>query len=274
MSDPDPDALALGVPGSLSPGPDAPKPIRVRDALAFAVDDSRVNRFVAGIWAAIPVLGWFALHGWLSETQHRLHLRHPSPIPALRFRDFFHYVRRGAAPGLLTYAGISGLGTVFAAVLAIANATTLAAWVAAGAFPWIAVAVSLVFVFATATLGSVLLGSMITRSELTERLGPGLAMGDAWRDTRMIRKSTLGAYLAFLPIAGAILTLGLMICGIGVLPAWVVVQLAALHLRWQLYEEARRRGRELPEPKPPLLLPSEARLALPPKGASTRNSPR
>jgi hypothetical protein len=250
----------------LAPGPALPKPVSVREALAFAVADPASNRLVASVWAVIPILGWLALHGWLCETQHRLHVRHPSPVPRLRLRDFFHYLRRGAAPWFLTYSGLTGLGIALAAVITIANAGTLAAWIAAGVFPWLALAISLFAILGVTAGGSVLLGSMITRAELTERFGPGLALGDAWRDSRGIRRRTLFAYLWFLPSAGGILALGFVLCGVGMLPAWVVVQLAAMHLRWQLYEAALRSGARLPQAKPPLLAPSERVKALPPKG--------
>jgi hypothetical protein len=266
--DSDPGALSLGVPGALAPGPALPKPPSVRDALAFAVDDAGSNRLLASVFAALPIVGWLALHGWMTETQHRLHVRHPSPIPKLRLRDFFFYLRRGGAPWLLSYAGLVALMTAFVALVAIANAGTLAAWIAAGAFPWLAFALSAVALLGLTAGGSVLLGSMITRAELTEKLGPGLALADAWRDTRAIRRRTLVAYLWFVPSAAGILMLGTMLCGVGMLPAWVVVQLAAMHLRWQLYEAAVRSGARLPAPRAPELSPAERILALPAKGGT------
>lgn len=264
--DSDPDALSLGVPGALAPGPAEAKPPSVRDAIAFAISDAGSNRLLASVFAAIPIFGWLAIHGWMNETQHRLHVRHPSPIPKLRLRDFFFYLRRGGAPWFLSYAGLTALVTALSALVVIANAGTLAAWIAAGAFPWIALALSIVALLGATAVGSVLLGSMITRAELTEKLAPGLALADAWRDTRLIRRRTLVAYLWFVPSALAILSLGAMLCGVGMLPAWVVVQVAAMHLRWQLYEAAVRSGAKLPAPAAPRLSPAERVKALPPKG--------
>jgi hypothetical protein len=163
---------------------------------------------------------------------------------------------------------LTALAAAFASMVAIANAGTLAAWIAVGVFSWLVLGLSLLAIFAITAGGSVLLGSMITRAELTERLGPGLSLGDAWRDTRAIRRRTLLAYLWFLPSASAILLLGFVLCGVGMLPAWVIVQLAAMHLRWQLYEAALRSGARLPQPNLPQLLPSERFKQLPAKGAS------
>jgi hypothetical protein len=264
--DSDPDAPSLGVPGALAPGPARPEPPSVRAAIGFATNAEGGNRLLASVFAAIPIFGWLALHGWMTETQHRLVVRHPSPVPSLRLRDFFFYMRRGGAAWLLSHAGLTALATALTAVIVIANAGTLAAWVAAGAFPWIALALSVVALFGVTAGGSVLLGSMITRAELTEKLAPGLALADAWRDTRAIRRRTLVAYLWFVPSALVILTFGAMLCGVGILPAWVVVQVAAMHLRWQLYEAALRSGARLPAPKAPLLSPAERVKALPPKG--------
>ena len=258
------EAPSLGVPARLAPGPSKPHPVRVSDALGFALDgpDARRNLWVASLWLLVPIGGWLAVQGWASEASHRLLEKHPAPVPRLRLRDFGSYAARGWPAGFVELTGLGLLGVLAAGLFGIANVVALTAGMAAGS-PLVLLLVLVGSLLVTASmlgLVSVLWNAMLTRAELTERLGDALAIADAWRESRPVRGRTALAYLTFLPLAAILLGVGSALCGIGLLPAYVAVKLAGMHLRWQLYEQrVHRGGRALPA-RTPRALPSERAL--------------
>jgi hypothetical protein len=253
---------SIGAPLALSPGPAEPPPVSVQQALAFATDGQRRNLVIATLWLCVPVLGYFALQGWACEAQHRLLQKNPSPIPVLRLRDFLHYARRGAPAGFIELLGLGVLGVLGVGLLAIANAAIISAGIAAASLV-VALAVlggSVALVASALGMVAMIWNAMLTRAELSERLGDAVAIGDAWRDARPIRRHTFFAYLVFLPVATLLFAIGSAACGVGLLPTWVVVKLAGMHLRWQLYERRVAKGGAALACKAPVVLPSERHL--------------
>jgi hypothetical protein len=259
---------SLGVPATLAPGPAEPHPVSVAEALSFAVDGplAKRNLLAASAVLLVPVLGFFAVQGWAAETQHRLLQKHPSPTPRLGLRDLFHYAARGTTAGFVEALGAGVLTAVVSSLLAIANASLIAAGLAsASLLVVLAVLLGLLLLGAT-LLGavSVVFNAILTRAELTGRLSDAMAIGQAWR--------TFFAYLVFAPVAALLLAAGLALCGVGLLPALVIVKLAGAHLRWQLYEQRLHRGGAAIAALPPATLPSEraALRALPPASGAGR----
>jgi Protein of unknown function (DUF4013) len=269
-NDPFEEAPATGVPAARAPGPATPHPVRVGDAIGFAFgsEGARRNLLLAGLWLLVPVVGWLAVQGWAAEAAHRLVEHHPAPVPRLALRDFFHYARRGGAPGFVELLGI-GVLSIFALGLSfVANAVAITAGIAAASSLVSLLTLVLAFIVVVVVLGlvSVVWNAMLTRAELSGKLGEALAIGDAWREARPIRRRTALAYLAFMPFSLLVLAAGSALLCVGVLPAYVAVKLAGVHLRHQLYaERAYRGGKALPL-SPPAVLPSERHLlrALPP----------
>jgi len=276
--DPSREEPSVGVPRALAPGPAQPHPVSVGQALSFAVDEPHAKRnlLVASVMLLVPVAGWLALQGWACETQHRLLENDPAPAPRLRLRDLPHYVRRGWAAGFVEALGIGVLWAIAALFMLSANVSALAAVLGVGSLIALLVMLGGGLVFATVVLGSVtvVFNSMLTRAELTESLPEALSIKDAWRESRPVRRRTFAAYLVFAPIATLLVAVGAALCGVGLLPALVIVKLAGAHLRWQLYSERVHRGGVALRAKPPERLPSERRLALPPPSLDARGARR
>lgn len=255
---------SLGVPTRLAPGPAVPHRVSVGEALSFAVDGpvAKRNLLVASLMLLVPVAGFLALQGYACEIEQRLVHKHPAPAPPLRLRDFPHYVARGGAAGFVEALGVCVAGALGASLLAIANASLITAGLAAGSV----LVVLLVFVAAVAialgALGAVtvVFNAMLTRAELTQKLGDALSVKQAWREARPVRRLTFGAYLVFAPVAVLLTAMGMLLCGLGLLPALVTVKLAGAHLRWQLYEHRVHRGGRALTALEPALLPSERAL--------------
>jgi hypothetical protein len=102
--------------------------------------------------------------------------------------------------------------------------------------------------------------AVLTRVEISGRLGQALRTGQVWPQVRSAWGPTLRAYTLFIPLAAALLALGGSFGCVGIVPAWIAVQLSATQLRFQLYRAQLRGGAPaLPAPAPKLL-PSESRL--------------
>ncbi|MBK9000154.1 MAG: DUF4013 domain-containing protein [Myxococcales bacterium] len=251
----------LGAPDKLAPGPAETRPARVSEALSFAFDDKR-SLLVGGLWLLCPVAGWLAVQGWASEAQHRLLQNHPDPVPTLRLRDFLHYARRGGAAAFIELVGVGVLWAVGLLLFGLLNASFIAAGLVAGSLlvPLAVVCGSLLLAVAVLGMVTVVFNSMLTRAELTGRLGEAVALGEAWREARPMRKKTFATYLLFVPVTLALVILGSLLCGVGVLPALVAIKLTGAHLRYQLYEERLARGGKALPARAPAVLPSEAHL--------------
>lgn len=251
----------LGAPDKLAPGPAEARPAKVSEALSFAFDD-KLSLWVGGLWLLVPVVGWLAISGWASEAQHRLLANHPDPVPRLRLRDFLHYARRGRAAAFIELFGVGVLWAVGLLLLGILNASLLAAGLVAGSLvvPLAVLTASLLLVVAVLGLVTVVFNSLLTRAELGEKLADAVALGEAWRESRSLRKKTFTTYLLYVPVTLALLILGSMLCGLGVLPALVAIKLTGAHLRYQLYVERLARGGHALPSRPPAVLPSEQHM--------------
>lgn len=251
----------LGAPDKLAPGPAEARPARVSEALSFAFDDKK-SLLVGGLWLLVPLAGWLAIQGWAAEAQHRLLQNHPDPVPTLRLRDFVHYARRGKAAAFIEALGVGVLWAVGVALLAILNASLIGAGLVAGSLvvPLAMLCASVLLAVAVLGLLTVVFNAMLTRAELTERLADAVAIGEAWREARPLRRKTFVTYLVFVPVTLALLIFGSVLCGFGVLPALVAVKLTGVHLRWQLYQERLARGGAALPARAPAVLPSEQHL--------------
>jgi hypothetical protein len=257
-------ASELGVPHALAPGPaEQPRPSALT-ALRFPFEGPGAARrvIVMSLWQLVPVLGWIALAGWLSETSRRLCARHPEPVPSPSLRDFAYYLRVGWRPALTAYLAGTALALLTYAVLALFFLGGLAGMIASSGS-----VVPLLFILGAlaelvlAAVGTVLASSAVTGLELGA--DPIDVLSGAWlgRYTRRTGVRALVGYALLAPALVVLLAAGALLCGVGLIPALVVAELSAVHLRWQLYEHSGRRGAVF-EPRAPALLSSETR-ALP-----------
>lgn len=251
----------LGVPDKLTPGPAETRPAKVSEALSFAFDD-KTSLIVGGLWLLVPIVGWLAISGWASEAQHRLLHNHPDPVPRLRLRDFAHHARRGGAAAFVELLGFGVFWAVAVGLVALQSTSLLAAGLVAGSVvvPLAVLCAGLVVAITLLGTVTVVYDAMLTRAELTERLADSVALGEAWREARPMRRKTFVTYLVFAPITLALLLLGGLLCGVGVLPALVAIKLTGAHLRYQLYEQRLARGGKPLPSLAPRALPSERHL--------------
>jgi hypothetical protein len=73
----------------------------------------------------------------------------------------------------------------------------------------------------------------------------------------------LGTSIVFGLLAFLMMLVGFIACYVGAFVASAIVQLGALHLRWQIYERFVARGGEAIPVKAPVMLPSEQARANP-----------
>ncbi len=248
--------------------PLAARPVSAMDALRFAFGspDWGMNLLLGMVFMLIPVVGPLALHGWHCEIHQRLARRHPQPIPKLDFNDFTHYLERGIGPFVVNL--VIGLPLFFVAYIYIVVSVVLVAALSEGSRePVAAVAVGLVL--AVIGLGinmfvAVLLSAGLTRAELSEQIGWSLSPGAIWSYGARTWARYIGASLRLAPLALGALVVGAMLLCLGFYPAIVAVQLAVMHLRWQVYEAQLAEGGEAMPLRPAAALPSETRGAPPP----------
>lgn len=258
-------APAVAQPAHLSPGPAVAGPVSAIDAVRFVFNDPdwKHNLLFAIVLMVIPIVGPIALSGWLCEVHQRLVRRHPQPMPKIDFADFGHLLGRGVTPfvvNLVTLVPIIlifyalGFGVAFGAIAAGAATNEPLLSIAVG----VVGAIVLVFFWC---LFAIVLNASMTRAELTEEFGRALSFGEMMgyaRDTagKVIIKTFTFGFVSF-----GIVLLGILACYIGLYPAIAILQIAGMHLRWQLYEDYLARGGNPIELKPPQWLPSEAQRA-------------
>jgi hypothetical protein len=98
-----------------------------------------------------------------------------------------------------------------------------------------------------------------TRAELTENFSEALSFGKLMAYTKATFWRVLVKNFWFMFVAIGIILVGMMACYIGIYPAAIVLQIASVHLRFQIYDDYLARGGEPIQLKPPQQLPSEAR---------------
>jgi Protein of unknown function (DUF4013) len=258
-------------PGPLMPGQSQPRPISPIAAVRFAFDgpDWKNNMLLGAVLMLIPLAGPITFAGWMCETHQRLVRRHPQPFPKFDFADFAHYLTRGVMPFLVNL--VVTLPMILAGYV-IGFALAFGAFGAAAATeePLVMVAVLGIGGLVTAVLVlclTVVLNAAMTRAELTEDFGRSLSSGPLFAYIRSTFWRCLIKQLVFGFISYIVVLIGLLLCVVGLYPAVFVIQVASMHLRWQLYDDHVGRGGEPIELKPPQWLPSElARMQGPPPG--------
>lgn len=261
----------LPAPAELTPGPAVGEGVSSIRAVKAVFEDAnwKNNVLIGLLLMLIPIVGPIAFSGWMCEVQQRLVRRHPNPIAKLDFADFGELIKRGLPVFLtsliitmpvlfLAYAFVGG--SVFAAfAVAAATGEPLAAIAVGALLGIIAIVLSLLL--------GVVINAAHTRAELTEELGQALSFGKVMSYSKATAGQVIVKNFTFMFIAIGIMLLGALACYIGMYPAIAVIQIAAMHLRNQVYVDYLSKGGEPIEMKPPQVLPSEARLQQQPAGA-------
>jgi hypothetical protein len=246
---------------NITPGPSQPRPISPLAAIRFVFEDAqwKQNMLMGTVLMLIPLVGPICFSGWMCETHQRLVRRHPQPMPKFDFSDFTHYLTRGVMPFLVGFVLSFPLIIVLYVVIAAVTFGSLAVNAATGdTLITVAVAVggSLIAIMIWLCLAAVL-NAATTRAELTEDFGRSLSFGPMFDYTRSTFTRFVVKMIVFGFLGFGIIMLGALACYIGLYPAAFVIQVASMHLRWQMYDDHVGRGGDPIELKPPQWVPSE-----------------
>lgn len=256
------DSTELGVPSDPAPGPRERPSVSVPLALGepFRNEHWLSRTLVASAWLLIPIVGFVVVRGWAAVGFTRMLQHHPDPFPRPRLSDLRIYLRHGAPSASVLLASLALLGFSALAGVGLINAGLWATVLSGGTLALTLLATAIVL--ATVLLGWVLLlgNAILTRAEISGRLGQALAPGSVWPQARNAWARTLFAYSLFVPLALLLLTVGASVGCLGALPVWVILELASTHLRYQIYERQTRGGVPRLAAPVPKLLPSEARM--------------
>jgi len=245
----------------MSPGPAQPEPLSALDAIRFVLRSNELkNNLLFGVLLmVIPIAGPICFAGWMCETHQRLLRRHPEPVPKFDFGDFGHYLSRGVAgflvglvvslPLMLLFYGIAAAGTFGFFALMAATDEVLFGVAFAAVLSIIAI---LMWMFMM-----ILMNAAATRAELTEDFGMSFKLGEIWSYASRTWSKVLVKMITFGFLGFGIVLLGMLACYIGIYPAVVVIQIASMHLRYQIYQHYLAEGGAPIPVKPPQWLPSE-----------------
>ena len=247
-------ASPLGAP----PGP-VDRSVSALDALRFVFADPNwwKNALYGFLLQFIPLAGPVALNGWLAETHRRLVWHFERPVPKFSFDDFGDYLQRGWV------ALVAQLAVSMALLLPMAFVIGFAVAILQGTGrtqePYLVLVLLLPIIPLSMLLPFAFL-SLTTLGELTERLGAALSPAHNFRYLSKIWAPALGAMIVMVVMGTLLIVAGLLACVVGMYISVQVLQLASVHLRWQLYNESLRRGAGHMEVKAPVQLPSERRV--------------
>lgn len=251
-------------PAQADPGPTNPEGVSALRAVSAVWKDQnfKTNVLLGLVFLLIPVVGPIALSGWMCEAHQRLLRRHPNPMPKIDFGDFVDYIKRGLAVFLSSLIITIPILIVVYGMMAVAGFGTFAV-ISATNEPIAGIAVGVVVGLITIVVMlalSAVVNAVHTRAELTEDFGKALSFGKVMSYAKATGGTVIVKNLAFMFIAFGIVLVGLLLCYLGVYPAAVLLQLAAMHLRYQIYQDYLSKGGEPIEMKPPQPLASEARM--------------
>lgn len=256
-----PAAFAPAVDVPMTPGPSSAPAFGAIAAVkkVFEDPDWKSNVMIGLVLLLIPIVGPIALSGWMCEVHQRLVRRHPKPVVKIDFSDFAEYLKRGVYVFLVQL--ILSLPLSFL-IMALAFGAGFGAFAASssGMDPAImiglGVVVGLVF-FAFMVLFNVLTNAATTRAELTENLGEALKFGELMAYSKATFGKVVVKTITFGFVSLGIALLGLALCYLGIYPAAIVLQIAAMHLRHMIYEDYLARGGAPIPIKAAVPLPSE-----------------
>jgi len=269
MQDPWTAAPPGGVPGVPAPGAPGTAPLAAPALSAleavrfvFRAPDWTHNVLIGLVFLLIPVVGPIVLGGFLCEVHQRLVRRHPQPTPKLDFADFGHYLSRGVAPFIVSMVVVMPVMLVSYAL--IGGAVFAGIMIAKSTEPLFGVLVGLgggLVAVLLWVLTSIVMNAAQTRAELTEDFGQSLSLSELLAYARATWKDVVVKTITFGFVALGMVLLGLLACYFGLYPVIVILQIAAMHLRWQIYESHVAHHGALIPVKAPVWLPSEARRA-------------
>ncbi len=231
----DPTESAFGLYRLPQPSPTEPTP-GIGSAFGYAFRLLKTNPGLVLTLAAlqiVPLLGPLVMAGMMAWLFQRLVRRDERPVPTLRMEDVGTLIRRGL-PGFL-------------ATLAYGVLMAIAVMVPLFALPVMVIfndpGASIVFgiFLALGTLGTYLFASVlwyagVTRAEATEDVDEVFAPAAVWDYGRRTWPRFVMGMVAMGLVAIPLVLVGLTFFFVGIYVAFVLLSLAGLHYRWQVYE--------------------------------------
>ncbi len=253
-------------------------PLDFLGAFKFLFQDANAlnNILIGAVMNLIPILGPIVLMGWHCEILQRLVKGHPKPIPKLDFNDFLYFLGRGVAPFVVTLIATLPMTLI---VLVLMFAGMFGAALLGSALRlnepgkefllFGGLALGFLLFFLLMIFFNIVVSAALVRAELTEDIGKSLDLGRVWRFARATWKDFLVAYLVFIPVAMIVMFAGMLVVFVGIYAAIILINVAYVNLRWQVYMRyLARGGEEIPIQTKSGPLPSETpRPAAPPPPA-------
>ncbi len=219
---------------------------------------------LATVTLLIPVIGQFVMYGWHSEIMQRLERKHPRPIPDFNFSDLMHYLSRGLAAFAVQLIASLPISIFVGVLFGIGGAVGAIISAGASASPdeqamvMLAVfgVVGLVTLLVAPLLG-IIVSAAVTRAEMTENIGESLSFRPLLAYVKRMWLTIFGATFAMSLIGMVGSIAGLMCCYFGVFPVAIILGVAMVHIRHQIYQKYLARGGDPIALKPAVALPSE-----------------
>ena len=231
----------------MTPGASQPRGISPIEAVKFLFSDQdwKTSMLFAFVFLIIPVVGPIALAGWYCEIHQRLARKHPRPIPKLDFGDFGSYIGRGLKPFVVQLVVSMPLGIIFMICYFVAGigGGLIGAAVGEPLVALLFMGVFALFALCFSIAAQVVVNAAMTRAELTEDIGKSLSFGKIMAYGKATWVQVLIKFFLYGFIAFGIVLCGMLLCFVGMYPAMIVVQLGALHLRWQVLQRLPGQGR-------------------------------
>ncbi|MEQ8790867.1 MAG: hypothetical protein RIC55_31685 [Pirellulaceae bacterium] len=214
------------------------------------------NVLLLSVSQFIPFIGLMLLWGFAYEGVEALHRRPRWPQPDFDFSRFSEYLTRGLPPSLFVFIlqAISPFLIFMLEIVAlvlIAVAVTLLPTTYGGLIMSIVAPILLIGIASLALLATMLLRPMLLRAGLSQEIGQMFRLrwsrdfvARVWPELLLV---TLFGYVTYVPLA----FLGLCAVVVGILPAYIIWFLAAVHLDYQLYQLYLARGGEPVPLRPP-----------------------
>ncbi|KAB2840577.1 DUF4013 domain-containing protein, partial [bacterium] len=121
---------------------------------------------------------------------------------------------------------------------------------------------------------NIVVSAALVRAELTEDIGKSLDFGKIWGFARATWKDFLVAYIVFIPVAMIVMFTGMLVVFVGIYAAIILINVAYVNLRWQVYMRyLARGGEEIPIQTKSGPLPSETPRPAPPPPPTAAPAP-
>lgn len=235
----------------------------------FQYPNAGMNLLFASLLNLIPFVGPIVLMGWQMKIFQRLVQKNPLPIPRFDFSDFVFYLGKGVIPFvvvLIVLIPFTFVLTFLIGMMAIAFSLVAQQGMPGEFIAILAVLGSLVVFFLGFLPLSVFATAAMTRAYLSENFSQSFEIGKIFNYAKATWRTVLWAYVIYLPISFALMIAGMLALYVGLYPAMVIMNLAWLHIMWQIYENYLAQGGE-PIPLPEKLEPIPSEVPKPPPPA-------